>query len=343
MSNSETSYKPPYTLSENAVSLIADIAAALERYKIVMEGPDGVRLRKINHVKTIRGTTAIEGNTLTEEQVTAVLEGKCVAAPRREIDEIKGAHAAYELLEKVNPYVLKDVLRIHAVMMNGLVDGAGALRTRGVGVVDGIGNVLHIAPPANRVPQLIGDLLNWASTSTAHPLVKSCVFHYEFEFIHPFLDGNGRMGRFLQTAMLGKWNDLFYAAPVENIVFSNQAKYYQAINESTDKANCGPFIDFMLERILETIRTKGVLTNVPINVPTNVPITEAIRNIIRQQPGIKRTKMAELLGVDVRTIGRALASLDDVEHRGSKKTGGYFFKTCCEALKMRSTRARGAF
>lgn len=257
MKKSASSYKPPYTISEKAVTLIAEIAAALERYKIVMEGLDGVRLRKINHVKTIRGTTAIEGNTLTEEQVTAVLAGKRVVAPRREIDEIKGAHAAYELLEKVNPYSLKDMLRVHAVMMAGLVDGAGELRTRGVGVVDGLGNVLHMAPPAEGVPQLVSDLLDWTAASTAHPLVKSCVFHYEFEFIHPFLDGNGRMGRFLQTVMLGKWNELFYAAPVENIIFSNQEKYYQAINDSTAQADCGPFIDFMLERILETIRTKG--------------------------------------------------------------------------------------
>ena len=130
------SYKPPYTLSETAVSLIADIAAALERYKIVMEGPDGVRLRKINHVKTIRGTTAIEGNTLMEEQVTAVLEGKRVAAPLREINEVKCAHAAYKLLEKIDPYSLEDVQRVHATMMKGLVDGAGALRTRGADVVN---------------------------------------------------------------------------------------------------------------------------------------------------------------------------------------------------------------
>jgi len=320
------SYQPPYTLSDEAVSRIAEIAAALERYRIVMEGPDGVRLRKINHIRTIRGTTAIEGNTLSEEQVTAVLAGKRVAAPRREIDEIKGAHAAYELLEKINPYSLKDVLRVHSAMMKGLGDGAGALRARGVGVVDGLGNVLHMAPPANRVPQLIGDLLDWASTSTAHPLVKSSVFHYEFEFIHPFLDGNGRMGRFLQTAMLGRWNALFYAAPVENIVFANQAQYYEAINVSTAKSDCGPFIDFMLDRILETIRQKGTPVDVPINVPINVPITERVLALVRAKAGISRPKMAVQLSVDVKTIARALSKLPQIEHRGSKRTGGYYLR-----------------
>ncbi len=261
------SYIPPYTISEKAVSLVAEIAAALERYKIVMEGPDGVRLRKINHIRTIRGTTAIEGNTLTEEQVTAVLEGRRVVAPRREIDEIKGAHAAYSLLGEINPLRMEDILKVHAAMMGGLVEGAGSLRNRGVGVVDGRGNVLHMAPPALRVPELMGNLLEWASTFTAHPLIMSCVFHYEFEFIHPFLDGNGRMGRFLQTALLGRWNELFFAAPIENIVFNNQAEYYRAIESSTAKADSGPFIDFMLERILETIKEKGVPINVPINVP----------------------------------------------------------------------------
>jgi len=320
------SYQPPYTLSDAIVSRIAEIAAALERYRIVMEGPDGVRLRKINHIRTIRGTTAIEGNTLTEEQVTAVLAGKRVAAPQREIDEIKGAHAAYELLEKINPYSLKDVLRVHSAMMKGLVDGAGALRARGVGVVDGNGNVLHMAPPADRVPQLIGDLLDWASTSTAHPLVKSSVFHYEFEFIHPFLDGNGRMGRFLQTAMLGQWNALFYAAPVENIVFANQAQYYEAINASSAKSDCGPFIDFMLDRILETIRQKGTPVDVPINVPINVPITERVLALVSANPGVSRTKMSAQLSVDVKTIARALAKLPQIEHRGSKRTGGYYLR-----------------
>ena len=133
-------YIPPYTVSEAAVNLIAEIAAALERYKIALEGPDGIRLRKINHIRTIRGTTAIEGNTLTEEQITAILAGKRVVAPSREIAEVKGAHAAYALLGKINPFSIPDLLKVHSTMMEGLVKGAGAFRTGGVGVVDGLGN-----------------------------------------------------------------------------------------------------------------------------------------------------------------------------------------------------------
>jgi len=192
-------------------------------------------------------------------------------------------------------------------------------------VVDGQGRVLHMAPPADRVSELMKDLFNWARTSTAHPLVKSSVFHYEFEFIHPFEDGNGRMGRFLQTAMLGLWKEIFHAAPIENIVFENQEGYYRAIQESSDGSDSGPFVDFMLERIFETIKNKGVLKDVPINVPINVPIKDRVLKVIRERPGLNRVQIGKLLSVDVKSVGRALAELGErIEHRGSKKTGGYY-------------------
>ena len=320
-------YNPPYTLNERAVTLIAEIAGAAERFSLALEGADGILLRKINHIRTIRGTTAIEGNTLTEEQITAVLDGKRVSAPKREIEEIRGAHAAYELLGRVDPYSERDLLKVHQAMVGGIVGSAGAFRTRGVGVIDGNGRVLHMAPPADLVPELMGNLFDWARNSTAHPLVKSIVFHYEFEFIHPFEDGNGRVGRFLQTAMLGKWKEIFHAAPIENIVFENQEGYYRAIQESTTRADAGPFVDFMLERILETIKRKGAQKDVPINVPINVPIKDRVFIAVSGHPGLNRVRLAEMLSVDVKSIGRALADLGDrVEHRGSKKSGGYFVR-----------------
>ena len=212
-------------------------------------------------------------------------------------------------------------------MVGGIVGSAGAFRTRGVGVIDGNGRVLHMAPPADLVPELMGNLFDWARNSTAHPLVKSSVFHYEFEFIHPFEDGNGRVGRFLQTAMLGKWKEIFHAAPIENIVFENQEEYYRAIQESTSRADAGPFVDFMLERILETIKRKGAQKDVPINVPINVPIKDRVFIAVSGHPGLNRVRLAEMLSVDVKSIGRALADLGDrVEHRGSKKSGGYFVR-----------------
>ncbi len=158
-------YIPPYKVSGKAMNLIAEIAAAIERYRIILEGPDGVQLRKINHIRTIRGTTAIEGNTLTEEQITAILAGKRVSGPQREIDEVKGAHAAYEAIESFNPYSIDDLLKAHGLMTKGLVDRPGKFRNCNVGVMDGAGNVVHMAPPFANVPSLVKDLFEARGSS----------------------------------------------------------------------------------------------------------------------------------------------------------------------------------
>ena len=292
----QSGYVPPYTVSERAVTLVADIAAAVERYRILLEGPDGVRLRKVNHIRTIRGTTAIEGNTLTEDQITAILAGKRVAAPAREIAEVRGAHAAYALLGKIDPLSMDGILKVHAVMMQGLVQGAGALRTAGVGVVDGLGHVIHMAPPANMVPTLLRDLLSWAKASSAHPLVKSSVFHYEFEFIHPFFDGNGRMGRFLQTAILGTWNPLFLSAPVENMVFENQSGYYDAINVPLDDSTGSR----VKSRVKSRVRGRG---------GNRLKTPDAILQMLRDSPSLTRVGLAEALGLSVKAIEKNLAKL----------------------------------
>ena len=249
-------YVPRYALSAKAVRLMMEIAAALERYKIAMEGPDAVRLRKTNHVLTIRGTTAIEGNTLTEAQVTDIIAGKRVRGSRREIDEVKGAHRAYEVLEELNPMSAKDLLRAHGLMMKGLVERPGRWRRCNVGVVNARNEVVHQAPPWDQVPFLMDDLFAWLRRSKEVPLVKSCVFHYAFETIHPFLDGNGRMGRLWQTAILGKWNPLFYAAPVESMVFSHQQQYYRALHAAQTAEDASVFVDFMLDVICRTIKAK---------------------------------------------------------------------------------------
>lgn len=169
---SNEKYIPPYKVSEEAVNLIAEISAAVERFDIEISGVKGVRLRKTNRIKTIHGSTAIEGNTLTEDQVTAVLVGKKVVAPQREIDEVLCAAAAYEAIESIDPYKVKDLLKAHKLMMGGLVETAGAFRTGEVSVIDGAGNVIHRAPPAAQVPKLMKDLFKWLNESGAHPLVK---------------------------------------------------------------------------------------------------------------------------------------------------------------------------
>lgn len=245
-------YKPPFTVSAKAINLIAKISSQLERYAIRMEQEDTLRLRRANRIKTIHSSLAIEGNTLSEGEVQAVLEGKKVVAPLKEIQEVKNAIKTYELYPKLNPFSIQDLLLAHGTMMSGLVDEAGMFRKGGVGVFDG-DKPIHIAPPADRVRDLMSDLFGWLENADDHLLIRSCVFHYEFEFIHPFADGNGRIGRLWQSLILGRLNPIFEHLPVENMVYSNQQAYYHAINRSSDLGDSGPFIDFMLEEILNAL------------------------------------------------------------------------------------------
>ncbi len=234
------------------LSLVAEISEELGRLSVLQEQSENtLRLRRINRIRTIQGSLAIEGNTLSEEQITAILEGKPVIAPPREVQEAKNALDAYEQFGRWRSTREKDLLSAHKTLMLGLVDDAGQYRQKGVGVMKGR-QVVHMAPQADRVAKLMADLLSWLKTSDEHPLIVSCVFHYEFEFIHPFSDGNGRMGRLWQTLVLSEWNPLFKYLPVESMVYANQADYYSAINQSTEKSDSAPFIQFMLERILDS-------------------------------------------------------------------------------------------
>ena len=189
------SYKPPFTVSAKAVSNIAEISALVERYAIRLEQRDALKLREANKIKTIHSSLAIEGNSLSVAQVSDILDGKKVVAPLREIQEVKNALAAYDLFNDLDPFSIDDLLKAHNAMMTALVDEAGQFRHGDVGVFSGT-EAVHIAPPADRVSGLMADLFEWLKTAEDHLLIRSCVFHYEFEFIHPFADGNGRMGWF---------------------------------------------------------------------------------------------------------------------------------------------------
>ena len=319
-------YIPQYKVSGKAMNLIAEIAAAIERYRIILEGPDGVRLRKINHVRTIRGTTAIEGNTLTEEQITAILAGKHVAGPQREIDEVKGAHAAYEAIESFNPYSIDDLLKAHGLMTDGLVDRPGKFRNCNVGVVDGLGNVVHMAPPFANVPSLVDDLFAWLADSEDPVLIKSCVFHYEFEFIHPFPDGNGRTGRLWQTALLGSWRNEFYGAPVENIVWAHQQEYYQAIRASTAAGECGPFIDFMLDKILRTLKAKGKAYETAATEKSSQKSSQKIIGVMKSMPDVTLAELANATGLSVAGVKKNIRKLKDANliRRVGPDKGGHW-------------------
>jgi Fic family protein len=249
-------YAPPYTLSEQAVAQVAHIGEKVGRLSVIRERL-GLRLRRANRIRTIQGSLAIEGNTLSEEQITAVLEGKPVIAPPVEVQEVRNALKAYDRMPTWNPTREADLLEAHRILMAGLIDQPGVYRRKAAGVM-GKQGIVHVAPPADLVTPQMRDLLEWLSVTEAHPLVASSVFHYEFEFIHPFEDGNGRMGRLWQSLLLSRWNPLFADLPVESLIHAHQADYYAALNTSTRKGNCTAFIEFMLDIIDETLETPQV-------------------------------------------------------------------------------------
>ena len=266
MSN-QASYQPPCTLTPVSLRLVAEIAEAIGRLSAQVASPAALRLRRINRIRTIQGSLAIEGNTLSEEQITAILDGKRVVAPPREIQEARNAIAAYDRFEQWQPQVEVDLLDAHRILMTDLLEEAGAYRRGGVGIIAGE-QVIHMAPPPDRVPSLMQDLLHWLRTTEQHPLVASSGFHYEFEFIHPFADGNGRLGRLWQTLILFRWKPSFAHIPVESLVHEHQAEYYQALQRSTDQTDSSPFVEFMLKMILDAVSSAATP---PSRTPSNHP------------------------------------------------------------------------
>jgi Fic family protein len=240
--------KPPYEITDKIVNLIADISALLP-----MISPNvSMRLRKDRNIRSVHSSLAIENSTLSLEQVTDVINGRRVVGSPSEILEVKNAFAAYSQTESFKPFAIPDFLKAHGLMMKGLADGAGKFRSRGVGVYDG-DKLIHAAPKAEFVFGHMENLFGWAKESDAHPLIKSSVVHYETEFIHPFMDGNGRMGRLWQTVILSKWYPLFLALPIETVVFERQRDYYAALASSDKAGSSTMFIEFMLTAIADTL------------------------------------------------------------------------------------------
>ena len=315
---------PPFTISPEAINMIAEISALLERHSIILEGEHGVKLRKANRIKTIHSSLAIEGNTLSEEEVRDIINGKQIVAPIRQIQEVKNAIRVYDMYSRLNPFSEKDLLEAHGIMMEALIENAGSYRSGGVGVF-GEKGLVHMAPPPQMVPQLMGDLFSWLRKSKDHLLIRSCVFHYEFEFIHPFSDGNGRTGRLWQSLILGKLNPVFEHLPVENLVYTNQQEYYDAIGAATANGDSGVFIDFMLNEILETLR-KNLKEKVPESVPNKVPNKSelAVLRMLSENPHATRLQLASGIGISENGIKKIISSLKAsgrIRRIGSNKSG----------------------
>jgi Fic family protein len=244
--------KPPYDITSQILHLISSISMKLGEVNANFLNKQTPQLRKRNKVKTIHSSLSIEGNTLTEEQVTAIIENKRVIGPQKDILEVINAIKVYDSIEKLNPYSSKSFLEAHKMLMNGLIEGAGMYRKQGVGIVKG-SKVAHVAPPFENVPYLMQDLFDYAKNKEELTLIKSCVFHYEMEFIHPFLDGNGRMGRLWQTLILMKEFPVFEFLPFETLINKTQDQYYKALSISDKSGKSTVFIEYMLDVIDNSI------------------------------------------------------------------------------------------
>ena len=318
-------YKPPFEITSKIIELISNISEKIGEITSIQNSSYHIQLRKENRIKTIHSSLAIENNSLSLEQITAIIDGKRVLGNPNEIKEVKNSVHAYDLLLSLNPYSEKDLLKAHKLMMQDLVDRNGKYRTDGVGIFDGE-KVVHLAPPAGRVPELMFDLFEWLKSSDVHPLIKSCVFHYEFEFIHPFQDGNGRMGRLWQTAILKEWKEVFAWLPVETLIKENQKEYYKVLAVSDSVANSTKFIEFMLSIILNTINEiieteKKVTAKVTLKVTVN---QQKIIDAIKSNPKVTQEELAEIVGITRKSVILNMKKLQEnglINRIGADKNG----------------------
>ena len=339
-------YVPPFAITEKMLHLVSEISEQVGILNARLgEDIPSPMLRKKGQIKTIHSSLAIENNTLSLKQVTDIVNGKHVLGAPDEIQEVKNAVEAYRLMPHLDAFKEKDLLKAHGLMMKDLVRNAGHYRYDGVGVFDSNGNCLHMAPPPERVPELMSDLFQWVKTCETHPLIYSCVFHYEFEFIHPFIDGNGRMGRYWQTMLLSRWKGIFAWLPVETIVKEHQQEYYNVIAQCDAVGESTLFVEFMLACILDTMEnydetndgeTQELHDKVPNNIPNKVPnkfrnafpeITDSTWGVLMLLNATNAATAEEIgaaLGISSRMVRKHIAILREaglIVRVGSNKTG----------------------
>ena len=300
-----TNKQPPFEINERIMADVIEIAELVGRVSVTDKISMNPTLRRTNRIQTIYSSLAIEQNTLDIEQVTAVLSGKRVIAPPKDIAEVQNAYEIYNNMDKLNPYSIDDLLKAHSVMERGLLNEAGEFRSRPVGVADSEGNILHFGTLPQYVPKLVQELLEWTEKSEIHLLIKSCVFHYEFELIHPFADGNGRMGRLWHTLLLSKWNPIFAWLPIESIIHDNQSEYYNAINVSNNNGNSTVFIEFMLSVIKQALQES--INDKPKNISSKSDLRwNKINDYLETHEYILNSDVQKLLGVSSATATRIL-------------------------------------
>ena len=293
-----------------------------------------LKLRKENRIKSIHSSLAIENNSLTEKQVTDIIDGKRVLGDPKEIREVKNAYDAYEEILTLDPYRQKDFLKAHRLLTAGIVNEAGKYRSRDVGIFDEMGNVVHMGARPQYLQALMDDLFTWGKNDNTPELIKSCVFHYEIETIHPFADGNGRMGRLWQTVILANWNPIFAWIPIETMIYENQRDYYKVLEQVDQETNSDRFIEFMLAIILKTLKSYlNVNSDLEqkIDIPRGLTDSEAktyvlVTKYLTEHESINTTVTAKLIQKSVATARKHLAkfvSLGLLVTQGSNKNRSY--------------------
>jgi Fic family protein len=307
--------QPPYKITNKILELIASISEKIGEVNAVHLNKPPAELRKTNRIKTIQSSLGIEGNTLSFEQITAILENKRVLGPKKDILEVKNAITVYDKLNEFKSSSLPSFLKAHKVLMEGLIDSAGKIRRKGVGVVKG-SEIAHLAPDGEMAKPLMNDLFGYLKTSKEIPLIKSCVFHYELEFIHPFLDGNGRMGRLWQTIILREYYPVFEYLPVESIIKKRQESYYKALSMSDKTGSSTIFIEFMLKVILNSL--EELLTTRTSSL-SGIDRINLFRSNIKKDTFTRKDYLRNYKEISPATASRDLRM--GVEKRILKKTG----------------------
>lgn len=317
--------KPPYEITNRILSLISSISEKIGEVKSAHLQNPPTELRKKNRIKTIQSSLEIEGNTLTLEQITDLINNKRVIAPKKDILEVKNAIEVYNSLKEFKVYQLKSLCKAHGILMEGLVDAPGKLRTTSVGIVKKE-NVAHLAPPGDMVYSLIIDLFDYLKNDDDILLLKSCVFHYEFEFIHPFVDGNGRMGRLWQTMILKEYSPVFEFLPIESIVKNRQQDYYSALEKSDDQGSSTIFIEFMLNVINDALEELLRIQNPSI---TNKDRIQLFKDIIGKAYFTRQDYLRHNKDISSATASRDLKNAVEggiLEKMGEKRLTKYKFK-----------------
>ena len=317
--------KPPYKITTRILELVSSISEKIGEVNAAYLFKAPTELRKKNRIKTIHSSLEIEGNSLSLDQVTAILDNKRIIAPEKDIVEVKNAIKAYENLKRYNSTSLTSFCSAHEKLMHGLIKNSGKIRTRSVGIIKGA-TITHIAPPGDIVKSLVKDLFDYLKKGKDLVLIKSCVFHYEIEFIHPFMDGNGRMGRLWQTVILRQYSPVFEFLPIESLIKARQSEYYRILGESDNKGDSTGFIEFMLQIINESL--EELLTNQNVNL-TSLDRISIFKDKIKNSSFNRQDYMRQFKDISASTASRDLklaVDNDILEKSGDKRTTLYKFK-----------------